>query len=184
MKRFTQPALLTLGFALIAVMLLFVPSHNVTAAVSSPSPAPSASDVDDPAVQPFETNLCLDNASGVSCSQEATKIGQPYPSSFIVPTTTASNHPVRRLVVDYVSGVCFDAFFAVALVTPLSANQVNGVTAAHNFFTGTVEGSQFVFSQTTAIYVDPGAAVNLFVNQWVASDGVCIMSVNGHLVTN
>jgi hypothetical protein len=59
---------------------------------------------------------------------------------------------------------------------------VNGVTAAHNFFSGQASGSQLFIQQPTTIYVDPGATVNLSVKQWVASDGICFMNVNGDLV--
>jgi hypothetical protein len=173
--------ILMLGFALIALVVPFFPGQHVTAAVSSLRLAPPIA-VDNPAAFPFETNVCVDNASGATCAAEAAELGWPLPATFTVPTTT-SGKAVGRLVINYVSGVCNDAFAGTFLITPLSENSVNEVTAGHNFFTGQIAGTNILIQQATTIYVDPGVTVKLFVNQWNASDGACFLNVNGDLVT-
>jgi hypothetical protein len=181
MKQFGKIKFLILGFLLVAVVFSFIPRLRVTAAVP-PGPTIAA---DNPAAFPFETNICLDDASGATCSAEATALGWPMPSTFTVPTTT-SGKTVGRLVINYVSGICYDAYLGVFLVTPLSENEVNGVKVAHNLFTGLqiAGGSDLLIQQPTTIYVDPGAKVTLFVNQWVTTGGACFLNVNGDLVTD
>lgn len=177
MKRFNKIQFLALGFLLVATVLPFIPLHHAEAAVSG-----NAIVATNPAAFPFETNLCVDDASGATCSALAASLGWPFPTSFTVPTTTGGK-PVGRLVINYVSGQCNDAYFGVYLVTPLSENTVNGVTAAHNFFTGPTGTQSILIQQPTTIYVDPGTPVTLFVNQWSANSGFCFLNVNGDLVT-
>jgi hypothetical protein len=71
----------------------------------------------------------------------------------------------------------------VYLVTPLSENTVNGVTTAHNFFSGITGTETILIQQPTTIYVDPGAPVTLFVKQWSENEGYCFLNINGDLVT-
>jgi hypothetical protein len=174
---------LVLGFALVAMALPWIPIRHATAATR-----PDAIVSTNPAAYPFETNICVDDASGATCTSQATAIGFPLPTSFTVPTETSPGKvAVGRLVINYVSGICYEAYFGVFLVTPLSENAVNGVTAGHNFFTGALVGSgsteEFLIQQPTTIYVDPGATVTLHVGQWASSGGVCYLTVNGDLVT-
>lgn len=177
MKRFNKIKFLALGFALVAIVLPFIPLHLAKAAVSG-----NAIVATNPAAFPFETNVCVDDASGATCSALAASFGWPFPTSFTVPTTT-SGKQVGRLVINYVSGECNDADFGVFLDTPLSENAVNGVTAAHNFFSGLTGTQSILIQQATTIYVDPGAPVTLFVKQWTANSGFCFLNVNGDLVT-
>jgi hypothetical protein len=44
------------------------------------------------------------------------------PSTFTVPTTI-SGKTVGRLVINYVSGICYDAYLGAFLLTPLSENE-------------------------------------------------------------
>ena len=177
MKRFNKIKFLALGFALVAIVLPFVPLRHAKAAVKG-----NAIVATNPAAYPFETNVCVDDASGATCTALASTLGWPFPTSFTVPTTT-NGKPVGRLVINYVSGQCGYAYFGVYLVTPLSENTVNGVTTAHNFFSGITGTETILIQQPTTIYVDPGAPVTLFVKQWSENEGYCFLNINGDLVT-
>jgi hypothetical protein len=170
-EMFDKIKFLVLGFALVAMALPWLPIKHATAAIQ-----PAAISSSNPAAYPFETNICVDDASGATCASEATTLGWPLPTSFTVPTETASKVAVGRLVINYVSGACYDTLDGVFMVTPLAENALNGVTEAHNFFTGTVNGSQFFIQQPTTIYVDPGVKVTLLVKQFTASDGICFLT--------
>jgi hypothetical protein len=76
--------------ALVATLVQVV---NTTA-----QPVPTR-DVDNPAYEPFVRTLC----AGV-----AANCGGTQGTSFTVPTTGANSSPVRRLVIEYYSTLCFE----------------------------------------------------------------------------
>jgi hypothetical protein len=147
----------------------------VTVGNTAGSPV-QARNVDEPANEPFEFSVC--ESSG-------TRVGQCAPGSnnFTVPTTSpTTGAPVKRLVVEYVSGNCI-AETGTHLVT-VSLVALGG-GAEHSFVpvnTGVPGFNAYAFAQQTRLYFSPGANLIGGVLRF-NHDQSCIIGASGHFVT-
>ena len=138
------------------------------------------------ATEPFATMLCEDDSSGSLCAGTGAVLEEIPPSSFTVPSTDSAGHPVKALVIQFVSGQCNAA--AVALVTTVPANGVNGVTKMANILTLVAQPSVSGTSTTTGPNVDqmtsivagPGSTVSMLA-AFPPTGAICELAVNGYL---
>jgi hypothetical protein len=166
--------------ACVAAVLLVAsagPPTNFSVTVVNPTTQPvPIRDVDNPAFQPFVFNLC-----------GPPSLAGPCPSnSFTIPSVTVTGQPVRRFVLEYMSGGCglgTGSFFdRIAVVT-----SANGGSASYQvipIFAGTNGPlTVFSFAQQLRGYADPATDARLE----LASTGVgiaqCDVTVSGYLVT-
>jgi len=128
-------------------------------------------DVDNPARQPVQIELCTFDGA-FSC-------GSIF-SSYQVSST-------RRLVVEYVSGECLrDPTTKISLLPSLSTSVAN-VLGDHKFFAeqAAVESpttARHVIHQETRIYADPGTFVNLNPGG-VGFESICAVTLSGYTIT-
>jgi len=159
----------------------FPTNQNVSGTVvnTSVNPVPIL-DVNTSAKEPFQTLLC--NAGGSfsgSC---------PEPVQFVVPSMTTDNLPVKRLVIENVSGICSQGATtqveAMAVSTFVNENTVNNVSQALALITVLpgVSPAAPTFNGTTRLYADPGATVGLL-TYTAGVDSSCTVFVNGYLIT-
>ena len=148
--------------------------------------------VDNPANSPFAKTLCRSTVAS-ECDASAT---QPaLTASFVVPSATSAGEPVKRLVIEFVSGTCVGsgrATFVRILGTPSGslANPDTGDNFSDNFFPLAV--AQFIgpaavngvqsFAQSTRIYLDPGMTVTMSSNTAEAGTLHCRAHLNGYFV--
>lgn len=153
-----------------------VVSTLVTVSNTSANPVPNLN-VDEPAAQPFQYYLGA-NPGG-------------YPT-FTVPSTTVSGAPVKRLVIESVSGFCSQPFSPadpVGSFTSLVTNDtsINGQSSSANFFVPLQNPSLptlYAIQAFTRIYADPGATVRFEPTDATGPCyGTCSAQVTGYLVT-
>jgi len=138
-------------------------------------------DVDDPANEPFEFSVCEGSGSYAAYCPAGSE-------SYPVPATSyTTGKPVRRLVVEFVSGDCQAA--ATTYVVKFSLIRTfsgGGYGHGHSFVpvnVGAPGGNSYVFSQLTRLYYNPGESVTAGVSR-IGVDQRCVSTVSGYLVTN
>src|SRR5262249_49855356 len=127
---------------------------------------------------PFKTGLCVE-FGGLTCPS-----GEPQ--SITVPTTTPSGETVKRVVIEYVSGICTVTLNPTATFGEVGVVNVRAGLAGHSFFPTSIPGvNHDGFSSATRIYGDPGRSVSVdfgaLVNLHAAQ---CRVSITGHLVAD
>lgn len=158
-KNYALVGALVLSALAVAPRARSVYSSPVTVQNSTSSPVPGLN-VNEPGDQPFRQILCT-NLGVSSCAG--------FPSSFVVPSTTSTGAPVKRLVVEDVGGEC--SLLGTASATPPAVNLIGlGTTdvSEHPFLllpnssTGSVDnGVVQVFGRATRNYYEPGDTVEL-----------------------
>ena len=123
---------------------------------------PSVKDADAPGRMPFQTFAKASVSAGA----------YSYTSLVTVPVN-------QRLVVEYVSGYCgnFTAGGAVGLMSLTPAQDSSGFHYLPKTFLTDVN------SVPIRLYVNPGDALNIFVNNPGGSGAACFLSVTGYFVT-
>lgn len=166
-----------------AVQLSGTPAVTVENADTSPVPI---RDVDHPANEPFSASLCTFNSviSGTSCESF-------YQDRVTVPTTS-SGKTVKRLVIEFVSGICdiphpdtylFNLSLLIGLgeAIPPSRNHYLVPVSVPNLSGGP---KQYASTQQTRIYANPGQSVTI---DWGVRGGdlraVCHFTLEGSLIT-
>jgi hypothetical protein len=147
---------------------------NVTVANTITNPVP-VRDTDNPAIQPFQTEIALDLTSFTS------KVG-----TFTVPAG-------KRLVIEFVS------IFAqvnqgqkeLVNIETTAGNTVASYTVVPNFYGTEVSSNPafdvFVGNQQMRVYADPGSTVNILVYGQLntnALGGQTVVSLSGYLVNS
>jgi hypothetical protein len=127
-------------------------------------------DVDTAALRAFQAQLCVEQG-GPACAE---------PNTLTVPAVTSTGEPVRRLVIEYVSGECLligsgsVSIFGITTV-------VNGVSMLHRLVPAPpASGSRTVAAQDTRLYADPGTEIRFVVS--VSASNICTTAISGHLV--
>jgi hypothetical protein len=206
-KRFL---LIALSFAIaLSVFAVFTPriAHAITATLvqvvnTSANPVPSAD-----ASLKFEASVC--SQSGTIAP--ATNSCAPGKNVFVVPTTTTTGTPVKRLVIDYVSGTCSNfnnnalQLKTITIAGPPTPDSVNG-GSSFTYYVATGPGysyvndstwgppianfpeTDYIFSQPTHITFNAGDTVSVGVLGFLPSrasafDYYCIDQLAGYLVT-
>ncbi len=138
--------------------------------------------------EPFQTALCsqLGDFATPRCPSSIT-------NRFTVPGTTGSGLPVRRLVIEHVSGQCSGTGQAAnpELDAHLSVAPPGGLDVSFNFFvpvlnqaaSATSLASQ-TFAQPVRIYADPGTDVTASESLNGGTFTVCQFQISGHFVTS
>lgn len=177
----------TLGGIFLAALLIAALAPKATRGVAaalvqvtntSANPVP-VSAADSPANFPFATFLCIESP-GEGC--------QPF-STFLVPTTTSTGLPVKRLVIENVSGTCEITPGVTGFVLSLSAPSVGATTALPFPFpllaaSPNNSAGQFVVGGSAVrIYTDPGDTVSISAQSDVPAGNFefCSLIVEGHL---
>lgn len=127
--------------------------------------------------QPFATSICAGGVGTATCTADAQFLGlsQTPPASFTVPSADSGGNTVKRLVIQFVSGFCFNFQGSVILATTISPNPVNGITQGRNFLTA----SSGAVDQATNIVAGPGSTVGIL--GLTPPAGSCFLTVNGYL---
>jgi hypothetical protein len=112
---------------------------------------------------------------------------------FTVPSATSTGLPVRRLIIEHVSGLCSGTALASSplLDASLSEAPPNGRARSLNFFvpvlnepaSATSLASQ-TFAQPVRIYADPGTNVSVREGSSGGTFTVCQYQITGHFVTS
>ena len=129
--------------------------------------------VNEPADEPFQTELCFPPGSDFCQSHDVT-------SGFTVPTTTDSGQTVRRMVVEYVSGTCFGGlqYFEAQVHSVVNG----GAGVRHHVVPVPGEPGWLNIAQQLRIYADPGSTVRI--SGTTNGLGACELAVSGHLVAH
>ena len=153
----------------------------VTIANTPANPVPNR-DVDNSANFPFSSEVCIGDAN--FCAGVTDR--------FAVPAATSSGVPVKRLVIESISGACEDTsggsnFIAgVTLNTPAPADSSNSALDLEVVYLPAIqtEPGWAMFNGSVHFYASPGASV-LQGQSGVHSafGGGCLAAVSGHLVT-
>jgi len=137
--------------------------------------------VDNPANEPFEFSLCESSGSYAAYCPAGSE-------SYPVPATSyTTGRPVRRLVVEFVSGDCqATATTYVVKFSLIRTFSGGGYGNGHSFVpvnVGAPGGNSYVFSQLTRLYYNPGESVTAGVSR-IGVDQRCLSTVSGYLVTD
>jgi hypothetical protein len=141
---------------------------------------------------PFEAAIChaFGPTQGTLCGAQS--------SDFAVPLTTAAGGPVKRLIVENVSGACTGEntpLIAAILIGPFVADSApNTATTMFHYFPLTLQITapfngaterDYSFGGTTRMYFNPGDTVSQRIEFFVPSDAdaLCFAQVEGTLVT-
>lgn len=183
-----RKTLTTLGGIFFAVLLIAALAPKATRGIAAAlvqvtnttaNPVPTVS-ADSPANFPFAASLCLEAPSG-SCGAQ----------SFVVPTTTSTGLPVKRLVIENVSGSCNltpgISQFQLDLEVPVAGSSIplffpfplvpaSPSNSAGRFIVG---------GSAVRIYADPGTTVFIGANSELLTGDFefCPLVVAGHLET-
>lgn len=104
----------------------------------------------------------------------------PSGDSFTVAATDAAGNPVEALVINYVSGECYDSSpqSAPGLARQSAVNPVNGQSQIVNLFTVSPSvGGLSTISQPVNIVLPPNSTVSLF-----DPNALCYMTINGYYI--
>jgi len=157
-----------------------VVSTLVTVANTPANPVPNR-DVDNSANFPFSSEVCIGDAN----------FCQGVTDGFTVPAATSSGVPVKRLIIESISGACDDTsggsnFIAgVVLQTAAPADSSNSSVEIVVLPAIQTEPGWAVFNASVHFYASPGASV-LEGTSGVHSGGFgggCFEAVSGYLVT-
>ncbi len=155
-------------------------SALVTVANTSANPVPNR-DVDNSANFPFSSEVCFGDAN----------FCQSVPGQFTVPTVTSSGAPIKRLIIETISGVCENPsggsnFIAgIALNTSAPTDSSNGSLETVFLPAVQTEPGFAMFNRIVHFYANPGASV-VEGSSGASSSflaGGCLAAVSGHLVT-
>jgi hypothetical protein len=151
-------------------------------------------DADHPAFNPFVKELCNGPAG---CITKVGLHGVPLSNSFVVPAATSTGAPVKRLVIDFVSGECSGgtgrATEVILLADSLPAAGATADTGDNflqNFFPLAL--AQYAQAGVTAvasfatpvrIMLNPGMTVSVANNLDVSGPLYCKAQLNGYFVT-
>jgi hypothetical protein len=146
------------------VSIANTPTVNIGNAPSvTLSPGASVRDADNPALQAWHTNLCVNAVGSTSCGGT---------NAYQVPSG-------RRLVIEFVSGTCSlsgATRVALALVTA-----IEGQPATHTLHL--IEGVGFLdVAQTMRVYAEADSNVFLVIGGLLGQGGACFMALSGHTV--
>ena len=171
MKRFSSYLGLAVAFVVLWLTMSFTDSPP---ALAQGMKALLFRDVDAAALRPFQAEFCNENGTG-GCGSIL--------SSLTVPTATGSGEPVRRLVIEYVSGRCVLSGSGGGIVASLALDTTaNGMFARHRFTpVATQAGFEVVAGQVTRLYADPGSQVE-FIAAVLSAQHQCRLTLSGHLV--
>lgn len=175
-----RKAVTTLGGVFLAVLLITALApravRGITATLvqvtnTSASPVPTVSA---DANFPYEAFICSGDCNS--------NIFFPISPSFVVPTTTTTGVPVKRLVIEDLSASCVQVEPGpgfISLLVPTSADSTAPfANLAHTFLLNPASGGIFDH-EIVRLYVDPSATVTV-------SGGVdpeCLVTLAGHLET-
>ena len=156
-----------------------VVSALVTVANTSANPVPNR-DVDNSANFPFSSEVCIGDAN----------FCQGVTDQFTVPAATSSGVPVKRLIIESISGACDDTsgasnFIAgIALNTSAPADSSNSSLEIAFLPAIQTEPGWAMFNGSVHFYASPGASV-IEGQSGIHSafGGGCVAAVSGHLVT-
>jgi hypothetical protein len=197
--RLLKQAMAVLGsvvvIAVIAALVTPRTAHAIIATAvqvvnTASQPVPNR-DVDNPAKEPFQANMCIDAGTQFgNC-----RLGG-LPGFVQVPTTTTDNAVVKRLVIEYVDAVCFvngsgliTAWGLSITVNENVQNVQSGLPSGelvHDFLPQLAPGSPgpLLISQQTRLYADPGTVVGSSIADTAGVTGYqCQGTITGHLVT-
>ena len=170
MKRFSSYLGLAVAFVVLWLTMSFTGSPPALAQGMKPF---LFRDVDAAALRPFQAEFCNENGIG-GCGSIL--------SSLTVPTATGSGEPVRRLVIEYVSGRCTLSGSGGIVASLGLDTTANGVFARHRFTpVATQAGFDVVAGQVTRLYADPGSQVE-FITAVFSAPHQCRLTLSGHLV--
>lgn len=175
------------GTAIVALVLtLAVPrtahavfSALVTVTNTSANPVPNR-DVDNSANFPFSSEVCFGDAN----------FCQGVTGQFTVPTVTSSGVPVKRLIIETISGVCESpssgSNFIAGIALNTSAPTDSSNSSLETVFLPAVqtEPGFAMFNESVHFYAGPGASVVEGSTGASSSflTGGCQAAVSGHLV--
>lgn len=185
-KNYCLPVAGLLVLVLVLVHVHVGPStthagSTVTVDNTDNNPVP-VREVNNPGNNPFKTALCVE-FGGLTCPS-----GEPR--SITVPTTTPTGQTVKRIVIEYVSGICTVTLNPTATFGEVGVVNVQAALAssrtAHFFFPRAIPGANSDgFSSATRIYGDPGGSVGVDFGVLVnLSTAQCRVSITGRLVTD
>lgn len=145
---------------------------------NNPAPGPLITeDTANPGYEPFSISLCIANNGPFVCS---------FPDPITVPSKTADNQPVTRLVIEHVSGECVVTGGTIAVLNMHTSSSYNGGDVGNHFPlspNSSPAGGWYVFAQSTRIYADPGTGVSIDPDYPGATPNYwCVASVNGYFV--
>ena len=143
--------------------------------------------------RPFAKLLCLTDIAG-ACDAAGNR--PALPQSFVVPASTAGGEPVKRLVIEFVSGTCvglgrstfveiFGSPSVGSLTNPATGNNFSSnripLSVAQFLQPPGVNGAQ-AFAQAAHIYFDPGTTVAITFDIAAAGGIVCRAQLNGYFL--
>jgi hypothetical protein len=164
---------LTLGFTTAGQAVAQSMKPLLVQVLSTPLAPVFVRDVDAPANQPLQLELCFPPSSD-NCETEG--VG----NRFNVPETTSTGQTVQRLVIEYASGTCFGGleFFEVQLLTTVGGEPL----VRHHLVPVIGLDGWTNIAQTTRIYADPGTEVRI--SGTTNGLGACAFALSGHLVVD
>lgn len=170
MKRFSS--YLGLAAALVVLSFAMLSTDSARALAQGMKPL-LVRNVDAAALRPFQAQFCDENGIA-GCD--------PLPEWWTVPTETSSAEPVRRLVIEYVSGRCSLSGPPGVVVALGLDTTANGIYARHYFTPVVTEvGFGALAGQVTRLYADPGTRVQ-FIAGVNGAYHQCRLAISGHLV--
>jgi hypothetical protein len=136
-------------------------------------------DVDNPANEPLESFVCVSSGHTFTVCPASG-------DTFTVPLTTNSGQPVRRYVIEYVSGTCQtapgEAIDQVFLLIPSGG-------FAHYFVPVNVTSNStreidYAFAQENRLYANPGDTLRggAALQGAIGADYSCLVQFSGYLV--
>ena len=176
------------GTAVVALVLTLAAPRTAHAVLSAlvtitntpANPVPNR-DVDNSANFPFSSEVCFGDAN----------FCQGVTGRFTAPTVTSSGVPVKRLIIETISGVCESPSGGINFIAGIALN-TSAPTDSSNSSLETVflpavqtEPGFAVFNEPVHFYVSPGASV-VGGSTGASSSflaGGCQAAVSGHLVT-
>ena len=179
MKRFDRVPLLPLGAVGLAMALvLAIRPVGADSRHDGDDHPILVRDVDNPANEPLEGTICA--SSGTTflvcpADQEA----------FTVPLTTNSGQPVKRYVIEYVSGFCN---MAPGLFVPWVDLTVSGRFAHYfvpvNVTSNSTREIDYAFAQENRLYANPGDTLRggAALQGAIGADYSCLVQFSGYLV--
>jgi hypothetical protein len=128
-------------------------------------------DANAPANEQFQQEFCFPPSSSYCQNQGAG-------NGMTVPATTSTGRSVRRLVLEYASGTCFNGleFMEVQLLT----SAAGGPLVRHHLVPVPGSPGWTNIAQTTRLYADPGSQVRF--SGTTNGLGACGLALSGHFV--
>lgn len=181
MRRFDRVLSQTLGVVGLAMTLVLVAIRPVAAddRHDRDDHPILARDVDNSANEPLEGFVCVSSGNTFTvCPADR--------NTFTVPLTTNSGQPVKRYVIEYVSGTCQTApgegIVQVFLVIP-TGGFAHWFVPVNITFNSTLE-NDYTFAQQTRLYANAGQTMQIGTGRIGAllADYSCTLQFSGYLV--